>query len=138
MRICSNLKIQDIRYGKEKAMSYVFLFYLKGGAQLEDAEARRRELLRQTRQLYNDPHFIPAVHPRYGSVYHHLYGGEEQDYATKNTFFLRLGIALLCFALYVWMDAGDATILNVNSSNVVNQIEKQIDLKEVKEVWRNL
>ena len=112
-------------------------FCLEGGTQLEDSEARRRELLRQTRQLYDDQRFIPAIHPRYGHLYCELYGGDG-DSAKNNTFFLRLGIGLLCFVLYVWMDADDATILNVNSNHVVNQIEKQLDMKEVKEAWRSL
>lgn len=104
---------------------------------MDDSEARRRELLRQTRQLYDDQHFVPAIHPRYGNLYRELYGGNENS-AKSSTFFLRLGIGLLCFALYVWMDAGDTTILNVNSSSVVNQIERQIDLEDVREAWRNL
>ena len=40
---------------------------------MNDAEMRRRELLRQTRKLYDEKPDIPAVHPRYGNIYHSLY-----------------------------------------------------------------
>ena len=48
---------------------------------MNDSEMRRRELLRQTRKLYDDRRDIPAVHPRYGRIYHDLYknGDEEQN-----------------------------------------------------------
>ena len=32
---------------------------------MNDSELRRRELLKQTRRLYQDSAAIPAVHPRY-------------------------------------------------------------------------
>ena len=40
---------------------------------MNDSELRRRELLKQTRRLYQDSAAIPAVHPRYGHIYHELY-----------------------------------------------------------------
>ena len=48
---------------------------------MNDSEMRRRELLRQTRRLYDDKREIPAVHPRYGRIYHDLYENntEEQE-----------------------------------------------------------
>ena len=48
---------------------------------MNDSEMRRRELLRQTRRLYDDKREIPAVHPRYGRIYHNLYENntEEQE-----------------------------------------------------------
>ena len=46
---------------------------------MNDSEMRRRELLRQTRKLYDDRRDIPAVHPRYGRIYHSLYDSEEEE-----------------------------------------------------------
>ncbi len=40
---------------------------------MNDSELRRRELLKQTRRLYQDSAAIPAVHPRYGHIYHMVY-----------------------------------------------------------------
>lgn len=104
---------------------------------MNDSEARRRELLRQTKELYDDNRFIPAVHPRYGNIYRELYGNEDGE-TIHNTFFMRLGLGLLCFAFYIWMDTSGATVVNVNSGEIINQIEKQIHLEDVQEVWRNL
>ena len=38
---------------------------------MNDSELRRRELLKQTRRLYQDSAAIPAVHPRYGRYQQH-------------------------------------------------------------------
>ena len=45
---------------------------------MNESELRRRELLRQTRRLYNDHNEIPAVHPRYGSICSSLYGDGQE------------------------------------------------------------
>lgn len=104
---------------------------------MNDSEARRRELLRQTRKLYNEDGFIPAVHPRYGNIYHDLYddGTNQQP---RGSFFFRLSLGILCFICYVWVDYGKITVADVSSEKIVNQIEKQTDLKDIKEVWKNL
>ena len=91
---------------------------------MNDPEARRRELLRQTRKRYDDNHFIPAVHPRYGSIYHELYDDQESAYP-RDTFLFRLTLGILCFICYVWMDSSQAEIASVSSEQIVNQIEKQ-------------
>lgn len=105
---------------------------------MNDPEARRRELLRQTRKLYDDDRFIPAIHPRYGSIYRELYGNDEDGQGTGGSFFVRLGIGLICFAFYIWMDTSGASVINVNSGKVVEQIEKQIQLEDVEEAWKSL
>lgn len=104
---------------------------------VNDSEARRRELLRQTRELYDDNRFIPAIHPRYGNIYRELYGREEEQ-ATSSSFFLRLGVTLLCFAFYVWLDTSNATVMHVNSGQIINQIEKQIEVEDIREAWQDL
>ncbi len=104
---------------------------------MNDSEARRRELLRQTKRLYNEDNFIPAVHPRYGNIYHDLYDNGAAE-APKNSFFFRLSLGILCFICYVWVDYGKITVANVSSDQIVNQIEKQMDLQDIKEVWKSL
>ena len=104
---------------------------------MNDPEARRRELLRQTRKRYDDNHFIPAVHPRYGNIYHELYDGQESAYP-RDTFLFRLTLGILCFICYVWMDSSQAEIASVSSDQIVNQIEKQVEMEDIREVWNNL
>lgn len=104
---------------------------------MNESEARRRELLRQTRKLYNEDGFVPAVHPRYGNIYHDLYDDGTQE-RPKNSFFFRLSLGILCFVCYVWMDYGKVNVANVSSSQIVNQIEKQMDLKDIEAVWKDL
>ena len=106
---------------------------------MNDSEARRRELLRRTRKLYNERQDIPAVHPRYGRIYHDLYGSEESGTEqTKGSFYLRLVIGILCFICFVYMDQSKAEVAQVNSTSIVNQIEKDMDVETVKEVWKKL
>lgn len=108
-------------------------------ATMNDSEARRRELLRQTRKLYNERQDIPAVHPRYGRIYHNLYGFDGDDTEqTKGSFYLRLVIGILCFICFVYMDQSKAEVARVNSTSIVNEIEKDMDVETVKEVWKKL
>ncbi len=104
---------------------------------MNDSEARRRELLRQTRKLYDENAFIPAVHPRYRNVYQELYGpdGTQEE---GSSFYIRLMIGILAFFCFVWMDYQDIKVSDVDSKKIVNQIEKQMDLEEIQEVWKNL
>ncbi len=104
---------------------------------MNDPEARRRELLRQTRKRYDDNHFIPAVHPRYGNIYHELYDEQESTYS-GDSFLFRLTLGILCFICYVWMDSSQAKIVNVSSDQIVHQIEKQVDMEDIQEVWNHL
>lgn len=111
----------------------------KGGSCMNDPEMRRRELLRQTKRLYDERKDIPAVHPRYGRIYHELYHKEagQQD-QTGGSFYLRLVIGILCFISFVYMDQSNAGVAEVNSTSIVDQIEKDIDMDTVIEVWQNL
>ena len=106
---------------------------------MNDSEMRRRELLRQTRKLYNERQDIHAVHPRYGRIYHNLYGaGDYGAEQVKGSFYLRLVIGILCFICFVYMDQSKAEVAQVNSTTIVNQIEKTVDAETVKEVWKKL
>lgn len=106
---------------------------------MNDSEMRRRELLRQTRKLYDDRRDIPAVHPRYGRIYHDLYKNEEEEQETSGgTFYIRLVIGILCFVCFVYMDQSKAEIAQVNSTSIVNQIEKEMDTNAIIEAWKAL
>ena len=106
---------------------------------MNDSEMRRRELLRQTRKLYDERRDIPAVHPRYGSVYHSLYDdGEEETTSLAGSFYIRLVIGILCFVGFVYMDQSKVAVAEVDSAAIVNQIEKNVDADTIKEVWKNL
>lgn len=49
-----------------RSPSYVFL---QEEIDMNDSEARRRELLRQTRRLYHETgRSTPVIHPRYGNL----------------------------------------------------------------------
>ena len=100
---------------------------------MNDSEMRRRELLKQTRKLYEDGRELPAVHPRYGRIYHDLYKENPQDQEPSGgTFYIRL---VVCF---VYMDQSKAEIAEVNSTAIVNQIEKEVDADAIIEAWKAL
>lgn len=106
---------------------------------MNDSEARRRELLRQTRKLYDDKKDIPAVHPRYGSLYHELYDKKEVEQNTQDgSFYIRLVVSILCFICFVYMDQGDVSVAEVDSNAIVHQIEQDFDAEAIREVWKNL
>ncbi|HIZ81336.1 MAG TPA: hypothetical protein H9722_04485 [Candidatus Mediterraneibacter pullistercoris] len=106
---------------------------------MNDSEMRRRELLKQTRKLYEDGRELPAVHPRYGRIYHDLYKENPQDQEPSGgTFYIRLVIGILCFVCFVYMDQSKAEIAEVNSTAIVNQIEKEVDADAIIEAWKAL
>ena len=80
--------------------------------------------------------FIPATG---GRIYHNLYGaGDDGAEQVKGSFYLRLVIGILCFICFVYMDQSKAEVAQVNSTTIVNQIEKTVDAETVKEVWKKL
>lgn len=102
---------------------------------MNSSEKRRKELLEQTRRLYSDRREPPAVHPRYGAVYHNLYGSEGEENVPAGTFGLRVFLAFLLFAGFVTMDRQEYKIFQVDSSRIVEEIQADLD---VKEVWEEL
>lgn len=101
---------------------------------MNDAQLRR-ELLRQTKQLYGERETVPPIHPRYGNLCKEQdEGGEEAG----GSFYMRLVICILCFIFFVYMDQNHAEVANVNSTKIINEIERDVELEAVKEVWENL
>lgn len=106
---------------------------------MNEAETRRRELLRQTRKLYHDDNFIPAVHPRYAGICRGLYNEESSKEDTgAGSFYIRLVVGILCFLCFVFMDQRNASVAEVNSNTVKEQIEKDFDTQMVINVWKSL
>lgn len=97
---------------------------------MTDAEKRRIQLLQQTRALYSDRGNMPAVHPRYQSVYGDLYHMREQEGSRLRggTFGIRMFISLMLFVLFVTADYQDAKYANADSAKIVHEIEREIDL----------
>ena len=57
---------------------------------MNDAQLRRRELLRQTKQLYGERETVPPIHPRYGNLCKEQdEGGEEAG----GSFYMRLAVS---------------------------------------------
>ena len=108
------------------------------GMHMNDSELRRRELLRQTRKLYDERQEVPAVHPRYGNIYRSLYDGEEEHVPSGGSFYIRLAIGILCFVCFVYMDQSKVKVADVDSRAIVNLIEKNMDADTIKEVWKAL
>lgn len=102
-----------------------------------ESEERRKELVRKSRTMSDKGGFIPAIHPRYSNLYNELYG-EENDRKSKSTLGIRMLLGFAAFACYVWMDHAEVPVGNIYSSQIVNQIEKNIDMDDVKAVWKEL
>lgn len=94
---------------------------------MNEAEERRKELLRQARQMYDDDRFIPAVHPRYRNLYQDLYEPDEKR-VPNSSFSFRIAVCIVLFACYVWMDYSEVPVANVSSDQIVTQIEKQTEI----------
>lgn len=106
---------------------------------MNSPEERRRELLRQTRKLYDERKDIPAVHPRYGRIYHDLYKDNEKSGPFQGgTFYIRLAVGILFFVCFVYMDQSKTKVADVDSRAIVNEIEKDMDAETIKEVWKAL
>ena len=92
---------------------------------MSEIEKRRQQLLQETRKSYSDKKSPPAIHPRYQSAYRTLY--EEHDSEKpKHTFFIRLMIALILFAIVFVMDYHKEKIGMVDSQTLIQQVEKDL------------
>ena len=47
-------------------------------------------------------------------------------------------IGILCFGCFVYMDQSEAEIAEVNSTAIVDQIEKDVDTDAIVEAWKAL
>ena len=100
---------------------------IRGVIYVNDAEKRRKKLLEQTRNLYQDNRMIPAVHPRYKASYYQIYPEERKLH--KGTFGLRCMICVILFAAYMSFGINGYKIsgignLNVHEIIMQNQLQK--------------
>ncbi|WP_370783106.1 hypothetical protein [[Ruminococcus] lactaris] len=95
---------------------------------MNDSELRRRELLKQTRRLYQDSAAIPAVHPRYGHIYHELYDTPDSGEAEHHSgsFFARLMLSVFLFLSFVYIEQNHLKPADISSTQIVNEIQKEI------------
>lgn len=102
---------------------------------MTDSEKRRSQLLKETRMLYSDQGMAPAVHPRYQAVYKNLYGFDSQETEARNSNLgIRVLIAILLFVVFAMMDYRDITYANVGSEEIIQEIERTINLNAIKSI----
>ncbi len=96
---------------------------------MTDSEKRRLELLHQTRMLYSDRRTPPAVHPRFHTTYANLYDNQGRDKGSvvSSTLGIRIFIAIVLFGAFVAFDYNEAEYAEVNSTNIVQEIEKRTE-----------
>lgn len=95
---------------------------------MTESEKRRLDLLQQTRMLYSEKHTPPAIHPRFHAAYANLYGNNtEEEKCGDGTFGIRMFIAVILFFAFVALDYKNTEYAAVNSTNIVNEIEKQTE-----------
>jgi len=102
---------------------------------MNQTEKRRKELLENAQTAYRDRGVIPAVHPRYRASYTSLYNDDEEALFLSGTLGLRLFICALLFALFVAIDYKEASILNVDSKRITEEIGCDLNIQEV---WKQL
>ena len=94
---------------------------------MNNVEKRRLRLLQETRKNYSDTYAPPAIHPRFQSTNHSIYGHDEHEYVeNKGSFFVRTVIAVLLFALFFIMDYRNEKFGTVDSQVVVNEVQKNL------------
>lgn len=94
---------------------------------MNDVEKRRLRLLHETRKNYSDTYAPPAIHPRFQSTYHSIYGRDETEYVeNRGSFLIRTVIAILLFVLFFIMDYRNEKIGTVDSQTVVNEVQKNL------------
>lgn len=91
---------------------------------MNDSEVRRKELLKQTRKLYNDRQEIPAVHPRYGNIYKTLYEKNSCATTTNGSFMFRLLLSILLFVCFIYIDRINTGFDYLSSTIIIEQIGK--------------
>lgn len=100
---------------------------------MTESEARRAELVQQTRRYYREQGNLPIIHPRYGTYF----PGKEKR-GSGNTFFLRLTVSVVCFLCYMWMSHDQIQMGNVTTDTIVEQIEAPMDFTNMRDWWEKI
>lgn len=93
---------------------------------MNESEKRREELLRSTRNLYQNRE-IPAVHPRYRAAYANLYK-ENDNQKSGSTLGIRILICLVLFAVFAAAESQGETLWKYTPSQIVTEIQRQPEL----------
>lgn len=102
---------------------------------VNESEARRRQLLNETRNLYRDDGMIPAVHPRYRFAHNSLYPEDEE--LPKSSLKLRIVLSICLFLCYVALDYKQTTIAHIDSAVIRQQISYQLQPEDISGVLQN-
>ncbi len=106
---------------------------------MTETARRRQDLLTQTRRIYKDGDGVPAVHPRYGNIYHNLYDSpptkQSPKEATNHSLYIRFICALLIFALYACIDLQGVSIGNYSSNEIVEAVSQNILVEKLGDSW---
>lgn len=86
--------------------------------------SERERLLKNARSHYFQNE-IPAVHPRYGAIYHNLYA---QTSETKSSLGIRVIISLLLFLLFMALEQGYFTDAPFTPTQIIEQIEMPVSV----------
>lgn len=97
---------------------------MKGEMCMNETEKRRQQLLREARSQYRDKG-IPAVHPRYRAAYQSLYDETDDLPENSSSFGIRTVLCILLFALFVIVDDKGAAVMQVDSTVLTEQIQKE-------------
>ena len=87
---------------------------------MNNTEKRRKQLLEQTRILYNYNGTNPAIHPRYKASYRQVY--PEDTPMPRSTFGLRCLICVFIFYAYIMMTTNENTYVGLHNLQVRNAI----------------
>lgn len=96
---------------------------------------RRQDLVLQMKKGNSISSSIPAVHPKYGRIYHDLYGQDQETALSNHSFSFRMFIAVLCFLLYLAIGTSDDTTAQIYHSKITSTIQKNYDYKEIQELF---
>lgn len=106
---------------------------------MTETQKRRQDLLSQTRRMYQEQYAAPAIHPRYGNIYHNLYDTtkdtSEKQKSRMNIFYIRIIVSLMIFALYAGMDIQGITIGTYSSEEIVEAVSQNIVVEKVLDSW---
>lgn len=87
---------------------------------MTDAEKRRIQLLKQTRQCN------PPVHPRFQAINQKIFEEQSMEHSKHSSFGVRLIIAVLLFVLFVAMDYQGVETLSVDSKEITREIQRDL------------
>ena len=99
---------------------------------MNDSEARRRQLLYETRNLYKDRNSEYAVHPRYRIS--NVDSNKSVGEVPKSSLKIRIILSVICFVCYIMVNYGNIEIAHFDSEIVHQEISRQMQFYKISEV----